>query len=162
MGKGIRAMLYAAGMTLGYRIVASGIVDAGTAAQRWQQSAGTAQGRYTEGVQNTSKDPTALAVAQVGKLQQNFLQAVSSGRWSRNLQRVGKSGWQQATVNKAANYGTGINASVEKFQTAIAPVLAVEAQLQSQINQMPKTTLADSIARMSAWATGLHNWAQSR
>ncbi len=138
------------------------IVDAQTAAQRWQQSAGAAQQRFTEGVQQTTKDPTALAQAQSAKLLNNFTQAVTSGRWGRNLARVGKAGWQAATVAKAQNYSTGINASVEKFAAAIAPVLAFEAQLQARIEAMPSTTLADSIQRMTVWATELHNWAASR
>jgi hypothetical protein len=138
------------------------IPDAATVAQRWANSAGAAQTRYTEGVQSTNLDPTALAVAQQTKLLQNFQQAIQNGRWSRSLQRVGKAGWQAATVAKAANYSTGINASQQKYAEAIAPVLQVEAQLQSQIASMPKATLQDSINRMAAWATGLHNWAQSR
>jgi hypothetical protein len=128
------------------------IPDAATVAQRWANSAGAAQTRYTEGVQSTNLDPTALAVAQQTKLLQNFQQAIQNGRWSRSLQRVAK----------AANYSTGINASQQKYAEAIAPVLQVEAQLQSQIASMPKATLQDSINRMAAWATGLHNWAQSR
>ncbi len=121
-----------------------------------------AQQRFTEGVQATTKDPTALAVAQVAKLQQNFLESITSGRWQRGLAASGAAGWKAATVAKAANYATGINAAQQKFQTAIGPVLAIEAQLQSQLATMPKTTLADSVARMTFWATALHNWKLSR
>lgn|SRR5574340_200750 len=138
------------------------IVDAGTAAQRWVQAAGSAQQRFTEGVQATQKDPTALAVAAQGKLVSNFNAAVSNGRWQRGLQAVGQAGWKQATVAKAANYSVGIQASESKYAAAIAPVLAYEAQLQAQIMAMPNNTLQDSINRMAAWATGLHNFAQNR
>ncbi len=138
------------------------IPSAAEVAQRWADSAGMAQSRYGEGVQATAKDPTALAIQQQSKLMTNFQQAVSSGRWARNLGRVGKTGWQAATLAKAANYGTGIAASKSKYETAIGPVLQVEASLQQQIASMPKATLADSIARMAAWATGLHNWKLSR
>lgn len=138
------------------------IVDAGTAASRWVQSAGSAQQRYTEGVQATQKDPTQLAINAQAKLVQNFNAAVSSGRYARGLQAVGQAGWKSATVAKASNYSTGIQASQDKYLAAIGPVLQFEAQLQQQISAMPSTTLQDSINRMAAWATGLHNWAQSR
>jgi prophage DNA circulation protein len=138
------------------------IPDAATVAQRWVNAAGAAQQRFTEGVQATTKDPTALAIAQVQKLQANFIQAVTSGRWQRNLAKAGKAGWQAATVAKAGNYGTGIAASQDKFAAAMAPVLAIEAQLQAAINAMPNATLADSIARSAAWQTGLYNWKRSR
>lgn len=138
------------------------IPDAATVADRWAQSASQAQTRFTEGVQSTQVDPTALAIAQQAKLVTNFNQAVSNGRWQRALQRSGKQGWQAATVAKAQNYSTGVQASRSKYAEAIAPVLAIEAQLQSQIQSMPKATLQDSIARSVAWMTGLHQWAQSR
>lgn len=138
------------------------IPDAATVAGRWAQSAAQAQTKFTEGVQATTKDPTALAIQQQQKLLQNFTQAVTNGRWQRGLQAVGQQGWKAATVAKANNYSTGISASQQKYAEAIAPVLAIEAQLQSQIQSMPKATLQDSINRASAWMTGLHNWAQSR
>lgn len=138
------------------------IVDAGTAAARWVQAAGSAQQRYTEGVQSTQKDPTALAIAAEGKLVNNFNAAVNAGRYRRGLAAVGKSGWQSATVAKANNYSTGIQASEQKFLAAIGPVLQFESQLQAQIMSMPSNTLADSIARMSAWATGMYNFGQNR
>ena len=157
-----KVVLAAIGYALGASVAAAAIPDAGTVAQRWVNAAGCAQQRFVEGVGQTTKDPVQLAIAQVGKLTQNFNQAVSSGRWQRNLARVGKAGWQTATIAKASNYSTGIAASQEKYAAAIGPVLAFEAQLQGTIAGMPKTTLQDSINRMAAWATGLHNWAQSR
>ena len=76
--------------------------------------------------------------------------------------RGGKAGWQAATVAKAANYSTGIQASAQKYEAAIGPVLQQIASAQSQIAGMPNATFADSINRMVAFATSLHNWAQSR
>lgn len=136
------------------------IVDAATATARWTGAASGAQTRYTEGVQSTQKDPPRLAVAAQSKLVANFNNAVNSGKWARELSAVSQAAWKQATVDKAQNYSTGINASAGKYQAAIAPVLAFEAQLQQQIDAMPNVTLQDSIARMTAWATGLYNRAQ--
>jgi hypothetical protein len=138
------------------------IPDAATVADRWVGAAGAAQARFTEGVQTTTKDPTALAVAQISKLQNNFVQSVTSGRWQRNLQRVGKTGWQSATVAKASNFSTGVNAAKDKYMAAMGPVLQIEAQVQAQVQAMPKATLQDSINRMTTWATALHNWKLNR
>lgn len=160
--KALGRFLFRVGLALGAAAVASGIVDAQTAADRWQQGAVQGQQRFVEGVQQTQKDPTQLAVQQKSALVNNFNQAVSSGRWERALARVGKGGWQSATLAKAANYGTGISASKDKFATAIAPVLAFEAQLQAQVQSMPKGTLADSLARAQAWITGMYQFGQNR
>src|SRR5206468_10149164 len=105
------------------------IVDAATATQRWTQGAAQGQQRFVEGVQSTSKDPTALAIAQQQKLLANFTTAITSGRYARNLARVGKAGWQSATIAKASNYSTGINASASKYEQAIGPVLSQIATL---------------------------------
>jgi hypothetical protein len=147
---------------LGLYALLGAIVDAQTATDRWIGSAGTAQQRYTDGVQATNVDPTARAVAAQGKLLNNFQAAVTSGKWARALQRVGAGGWKAATVAKANNFSTGINASRQKYLDAIGPVLQVEAQLQQQIDSMPNATIQDSINRMAAWANGLHQWALNR
>lgn len=138
------------------------VVDAATAAQRWQAGAAQGQQRFVEGVQNTQKDPTALAIAAQNKMLQNVTQAITSGRYARGLSRVGKQGWVSATVAKASNYSTGIQASGSKYEQAVAPVLAQIGQLQGQIANMPNATFQDSINRMVAFSTGLHNWAQNR
>ena len=127
------------------------MLDAGTAAQRWQSAASTAQTRYTEGVQSTSKDPTALAAAQAGKMLAGVQQAVSSGRWQRRLAETGKAGWQSATLAKANNYSTGISAGLAKYQQGYGAFAAYMSPYQSQIQSMPKNSLADSIARATAW-----------
>jgi hypothetical protein len=128
-----------------------GVVDAATAQSRWQQSASTAQTRYTEGVQNTQKDPTQLAAAQAQKMLAGVSNAVTSGYWQRRLADVGKAGWQQATVAKANNYSTGIQASGNKFQAGYTAFWNYMTPYYNQLQSMPKTSLADSIARATFW-----------
>lgn len=136
------------------------MLDAGTAAQRWQQSASGAQSRYTEGVQATTKDPTALAAAQASKMLAGVQQAVTSGRWQRALAEVGGTQWKAITVAKANNYSTGINASGPKYQQGYAAFANYMQPYQNQIQSMPKTTLADSIARATSWITNAANYKQ--
>ena len=134
------------------------MLDSATAAQRWQSAASTAQTRYTEGVQNTSKDPTSLAAAQAQKMLNGVQQAVTSGRWQRRLAEVGKQGWQSATLAKANNYSTGIAAGGTKYQQGYGAFAAYMQPYQNQINSMPKNSLADSIARATAWIQNAANY----
>lgn len=138
------------------------VVDAATATSRWTQGAAQGQTRYVEGIQSTTKDPTALAIQAQPKMVANFNQAINAGRYQRGLSKVGKAGWQAASVAKAANYSTGINASADKYQQAIGPVLQQIGSLQQQIAGMPNNNISDAIARSAAFQMGLHNWAQSR
>jgi len=138
------------------------MADLATTVSRWQQSAGTAQTRFTEGVQATTKDPTQLAIAAQQKLLAGFNDAVQSGRWQRNLAAVGQSGWKQATLAKANNYSTGISAGVQKYQSAMQTWLPIIESAASQVQSMPNNSFADSLARMNAMATALHNAKLSR
>ena len=133
------------------------MADLATTVSRWQQSAGTAQTRFTEGVQATTKDPTQLAIAAQSKLLQGFNDSVQSGRWARNLAAVGQGGWKSATLAKANNYSTGISAGSTKFQAAMSTWLPIINSASQQVQSMPNNSFADSLARMNAFATALHN-----
>lgn len=136
--------------------------DVATAVERWAQGAGSGQQRYTEGIQNTTKDPTALAVAQQAKLVNNFSQSVTSGRWARNLAKAGKAGWQSAAIAKASNWGTGIAAGRSKYESAMTTWLPIINQAAAQVQSMPSATIEDSAARSRAFMVALHNAKQSR
>jgi hypothetical protein len=136
--------------------------DVATAVERWKAGASVGQQRYTEGIQSTTKDPVALAIAQQSKLVANFSQSVSSGRWARNLAKTGKVGWQAASLAKASNWGTGIAAGADKYQTAMGVWLPIINQAAAQVQSMPKATIGDSAARATAFMTALHTAKQSR
>jgi hypothetical protein len=131
--------------------------DLNQAVQRWTQSAGTAQTRFTEGVQGTTVDPTQLAIAAQSKLLSGFNDAVQSGRWARNLAAVGAGGWKAATLAKANNYSTGISAGAGKYQSAMQTWGPIIDSASTQVRSMPNNSFADSLARMNAFATALHN-----
>jgi hypothetical protein len=129
---------------------------------RWSAGASTGQTRFVEGVQGTQKDPTALAIAAQPKLLQGFNDSVQSGRWARNLAARGKQGWQSATLAKANNYSTGIAAGKDRYQQAMQVWLPIIEGAAQQVQSMPNNSFADSLARMNAMATALHNAKLSR
>jgi hypothetical protein len=131
--------------------------DLASVVQKWTGSAGTAQAAYVTGVETTTKDPVAAAVRAQPQLVQNFTQAVTSGRWARNLTAVGKSGWQAASVAKAGNYSTGIQAGAPKYEAAMTTWLPIINQAAATVNQMPSGSLANNLARSNAFATALYN-----
>ena len=134
------------------------IKDAAAATAKYTAGASQGQAAYAAGVAATTIDPTAAAVAAQAKLQANFLAALQSGRWARNLQAVGIAGWKAAVAAKAANYGVGIAAGATKYQQAYQNMLPQMQSLQAQIDTMPNVTIGDANARSAAWATGMRNW----
>jgi hypothetical protein len=134
------------------------IPDAGTVAAKWSTRTQAAQQDYVSGVQNTDKDPTALAIAQGQRYIQRTTESFNNGKWANGLRRAGKAGWQSATIAKASSFASGVAASEAKVQSAFGPLLAYESTLQGRINSMPNVTLQDRIARMTAWVTGMADY----
>lgn len=123
------------------------VVDAATAAQRWGQSAGTAQTRFTEGVNATTKDPGQAAAAAQNKMLTGVTNAVTSGYWARRVQEGGAlANWKAATVAKANNYSTGIAASGNKYQAGYTNFWNYMTPYYQSIISNP-----DPKGRMNAW-----------
>jgi hypothetical protein len=137
------------------------MADLAQTVQRWQESASAGQQRYVDGVQATTKDVVGLAIAAQPKLLAGFQQAVTSGRWARRLSERGTAGWKAATVAKASNYSTGIQAGVQDYQRAMQVWLPIIQSAAQSVQAMPNVTFQDSLNRMTAFSTALHNAKQS-
>jgi hypothetical protein len=124
---------------------------------KWANNAGAAQQSYVDGINNTTVDPTALAVQNEQGYLQGVQQAVSSGLWRRRLQQVGKAGWQQSSIDKAANFGNGINAGRTKFERAMGTWLPIIQQTGAAAKAMPGGTIDQRIARSAFVARTLYN-----
>lgn len=128
--------------------------SAATAAQNYVNSAGRAGTAWTEGIQGTTKDQAALAVAQQATLLANFNQAVSSGRWAAGVQRRGTAYWKSQSLAKSANYNNGITAGQSNFQSAIGKILQAEASIVSSLPA--RGDINQNLQRANAFALGLH------
>lgn len=124
---------------------------------KWSQNAGSSQQAYVDGIRNTTVDPTQLAIANEQGYLSGVQQAVQTGLWRRNLAAVGKGGWQAAAEAKAGNFGTGIAAGVEKYNTKMATWLPIIQNTAQQAKQMPGNTLDQRIARSAFVARSLYN-----
>jgi hypothetical protein len=123
--------------------------------QKWTTNAGGAQGAYTDGISNTSVDPTALAIAN----QAGYLQGVQSSvnLWAANLRKAGKNKWQSKSLAKAGNYGTGIAAAHDDYAQAMGTWLPRIQAAGQAAKQMPGQTLDQRIARSAYVARTLYN-----
>lgn len=128
---------------------------AAQAAANWQGSAGRAATAFTEGVNSTTKDQAALAVAQQATLVANFNNAVNSGRWAAGVQRRGTAYWKQQTVAKAANFSQGFQAGAANFQSAIGKVIAAEQGIVGSLP--PRGDINQNLQRANAFALAMHS-----
>jgi hypothetical protein len=157
-----RILLYlpgALGLYMRATVSTAALPTAQTVAAKWRQRASAAQQDYLEGVANTDKDPTALAIAAGPRLLANFTDAFNSGRWANGLRRTGKSGWQNGVATKGgANYANGVQAAEAKVADAFGPLLAFEQNLLNEIGSMPNVTDNDRDQRMLRWAQRMRKY----
>lgn len=132
------------------------MTDLATTVSRYTGSAGTAQQRYTEGINGVTVDPLQLAVNNQAALLAGFNNAVNSGMWARNTLAASAS-WKQTTVAKASNYATGIQAGANKYQSAMSRWLPIIQQTAQQVKATPAMDINARLARATAFGLALHN-----
>ena len=128
---------------------------AAQAAQNWQNAATRATTDYVAGVNATTKDQAALAVAQQAALLNNFTQAVQSGRWAAGVQRRGTSYWKSQTEAKSSNYSQGYTAGSANYNAAAQKVMAAIAQ--GVANLPPRGDINQNLQRVQSLDLYLHS-----
>jgi hypothetical protein len=131
--------------------------DLAQVVNKYKTNAGAAQGAYTDGINNTTVDPTALAIANQAGMLAGVTQAVTSGFWANRLRAVGKAGWQAAAIAKAGNYGTGITAGAPKYEAAMTQWLPVIQSTAAAAKAMPGQTVDQRLARATYLGKTLYN-----
>ena len=124
------------------------------AATNWQNSAGRAQTDYVAGVQATTKDQAALAIAAGPRYIQGVQDAYASGRWQAGVSRGGTPYWKSQTEKKANNYGTGYSAGVSNYTAAAQKVMGAIAQ--GVANLPPRGDINANLQRSASLAMYLH------
>lgn len=117
------------------------------AGQAWLNAAPQATQNYVAGINSTTVDPTALAAAQAQKALLNYSAVINSGEWARRLADAGQAKWKQQSIAKQANYGVGYQAGQTAYEQGYTAFWNYMTPYLNQLYSMPKTTLADSIAR---------------
>lgn len=121
----------------------------------WQASAGRAQQNFAAGVEGYTGDWAGATVAQEGAMLQGVTQAVTNGSWRNGVSRVGTNGWKAATAAKAANFGVGFNAGVNKYNAAAAKL---QPYLASAVASLPpRGDINQNLGRSAALAMALHS-----
>ena len=120
----------------------------------YQGSFGRAQTDWVAGINAYAGDWAGATVNQQAALVTNFNQAVSNGSWRNGVLGVGTQGWKSAVQAKEGAYGIGLNAGVNKFNTAISKILAAEANIVNSLP--PRGTYEQNKLRATALMDGLH------
>ena len=125
-----------------------------TALANYTASAGRAATAWAEGIQSTTKDQAALAVAAIPRMVAGFNDAANSGRIAAGLQRGGTAYWKSQSQQKQGAYSLGIQNGGNNFGTAIGKILAAEAQIVNSLG--PRGDIMTNLQRSQQFALGLH------
>lgn len=138
-------------------------LSAAEIAEKWQRRASAASSDYQKGVERVSESPTEKAAAKKEKFKANLMKAIDDGKWEKGLKAVSLADWKSSVAAKGVpNYATGIRASEGKMEKFMTELIPFQESLQAVINRMPDITLADSIARSTAWIEGMAKFKQSK
>lgn len=123
--------------------------DAATVLAKWKARASAAADDFVNGVVNTDKDITGLAIAAIPRMRDEFLAAVDSGRVANGLRAVGTQGVKAAVQAKGrAAYQAGVQNADTKVLDAFGKLLPYIDGVKRQVAAMPNQTDADRDARM--------------
>jgi hypothetical protein len=128
--------------------------NAQQAAQKWAQNMAQAGQTITNGVNNTTKDPIALAIAAIPTAAANYAAAASSGRIQAGLQKSSKAAWQQGMIKKgvpriAEGAAQAQSKVAAKLQTIIANVNTAVSALP------PRGSLEQNLQRAAQFARAM-------
>lgn len=110
--------------------MAIAVKDISAIAKKFVARAGVAQGDYTAGVQNTTKDQAALAIAAAPSWAAGVQAAVTNGSFVRGLTKSGTAKWKaNAAGIGAQRYAPGVANSAPAYVAGFTPYLNVIANL---------------------------------
>lgn len=87
-------------------------------AEKYASRAGAASTDYVSGVETTSKDQAARAIASAEIHKQATIAALNEGRYAKGLQKAGNQAWKDGVRKKGGSrYAEGVSVASGKYAT---------------------------------------------
>lgn len=128
--------------------------NAQTAAANWTAAGPRAQTAWVQGIQSTTKDQAALAVAAIPRMVAGFNDAANSGRIAAGLTRRGTPYWKSQSEAKAAAFGLGISNGGNNYAAAANKFMPAIEQIVGSLP--PRGDIMQNLQRVQGLALGLH------
>lgn len=123
-------------------------ITAQEAASRLIQGAANASAKTKAGIESVTESPGIAAADSIDKMLRNLLAAFNSGKVERALRDINLSDWKAKALAGVSRIPGGLEANRAKIESFYSELLAYQEAYTAEIDAMPKTTLADSRARM--------------
>lgn len=130
-------------------------------ADKWSANLAASGQAIKDGINGVTTAPTQLAAAAESRYISGIQAAVASGKWQAGLNRVTLQDWKDAMLQKGlARIGPGATAAKGKFATFMGQLLPFQQQLVSTLP--PRGDINANIARMTAFAQGMHSFRRNQ
>lgn len=117
-------------------------------ASKWNRNLAASGESVKAGVQAVTQAPSEKAIRQQDVMVSNFTQAVTSGKWARNLGRVTLQDWQQAMINTGIpRITSGAAKGLPKMENFLSQFLPYLEQGLNKLANMPRGNLQQNIQR---------------
>ena len=111
------------------------------------------------GIERVSTAPGVAAAAAQTRMKDNLNRSIDDGRWAAKVRGVSLEEWKSAALNKGVDrIAAGIDQAHDKQVQMAGRLLAAVDSSAAKSNAMPKGTIQDSIARMTAFVEDMHKF----
>ena len=132
-------------------------------ARKWQRNLSGSVESIRSGVQDVTVSPTEKAASRADQYLIGVQSAVDSGRYQRGLRSVTLEQWKQAMLDKGVpRIASGAAAGAPKFQEFMQEFLPYVESGQRMLDNMPRGSLQENIARSTAMIEHLANFRRQR
>lgn len=121
--------------------------------EKWAQRTSGATQQVVEGVARVTESPGAAAARQKQAWLSNI--QAKADKWERNVGRVTLQDWQAATAQGAQRIAAGVQAKRGKMESFLTEFIPHVENVQRKVNNMPRGSLEQNLARMVENARGL-------
>lgn len=138
--------------------MAKAMPSAAAAAEKWKNNFGAAGAAWAAGIDSVTTPPGVAAAAASDR----YVTGVTTNvqKWASRVGAVSLQSWKDTSKAKGASrLATGAQAGLGKYQTQIQRVLDAEKSIIAGLP--PRGTVAENIARSSAFQLQMHQAFQS-
>ena len=130
------------------------------------QSEGNTKGAVAQmraGIERVTTAPGQAAARKADKMLANVTEAVTSGKWAARVGAVSLEEWKRKALEKGVGrVAAGVDAAKSDMAAFFSELFPFQESLQSRVQQMPDTTLEDSIQRSAEWIRGMAEFSRRR
>ena len=125
-------------------------INAAEAAQKHATNLKNSIDEIRRGVNAVTENPMEKAAAAKDKWVAGIRD--SADKWAARVSAVTTEEWKASMLSKGVNrIAEGVDAAIPKTTAFFEKLLPFEANLQNRIEQMPDTSLEDSVNRATTW-----------